>query len=283
MAQATGVRSPHGHRPRGTRAGFAAVGPIGSATTNAAGSGDSKAAASTASAAARTGKTPRKVPLSSTVATKSLAFSEGIVWMAQLNAAWIAFTLLGGVVFGFAPATVAASALCRRRLRGAAGTAAPVDDTDADAPFLRAFWHAYRAEFWRANVVLLPVAIVCVLVASTLGFAVTGAPGIVVLPVCAVALVCAAVVAFLPTMYVHYELPTLRYASTASRFVLANPGPALLLLLTAGGITLLTTFLPALLVFFSIGAWIHASTALCLSFFASNDERMSALADRSSN
>jgi len=220
------------------------------------------------------------------VATKSLAFSEALVWMAQINAAWIAFTLLGGAVFGFAPATVAASVLCRRRLRGADDTTA--DDAalgapDADAGFLRAFWRAYRAEFWRSNVVLLPVAVVCVLVASTMGFAITGAPGLLVLVVGAVALVCAGVLAFLPTMYVHYELPTLRYASTASRFVLANPGPALLLLLTAGGITLLTMMLPALLVFFSIGAWIQASTALCLSFFASNDERMSALADRSSN
>jgi uncharacterized membrane protein YesL len=204
--------------------------------------------------------------------------------MAQVNAAWIAFTLLGGVVFGFAPATVAASLLCRRRLRTAAGEDTVKDgDASADLGFLLAFWRAYRAEFWRANLVLLPVAIVCVLVASTLKFTITSAPGIVMLPVAAVALVCAAVVAFLPTMYVHYELPTLRYASTASRFVLANPGPALLLLLTAGGITVLTTFLPSLLVFFSIGAWIQASTALCLSFFASNDERMSALADRSSN
>lgn len=270
MAQTLGVRSPRNNRP----------GPAVETATGA------------RSATPNRARSGRRVPLSSTVATKSLAFSEAIVWMAQVNAAWIAFTLLGGIVFGFAPATVAASVLCRRRLRGtgaeddeASNGGQPVgagNTGSADVGFLRAFWRAYRAEFWRANLVLLPVAVVCVLVASTLKFTITNAPGIVMLPVAAVAVVCAAIVAFLPAMYVHYELPTLRYASTASRFVLANPGPALLLLLTAGGITVLTMFLPSLLVFFSIGAWIQASTALCLSFFASNDERMSALAGRSS-
>lgn len=262
MAQALRVRSPQDDRSRTAGAG-ARVTP--SARTNATGTND------------------RDVPLSSKVATKSLAFSEAIVWMAQINAAWIAFTLFGGVMFGFAPATVAASVLCRRRLRVAAGEDGDggSDVDNGNVGFIRSFWRAYRTEFWRANLVLLPVAVACVLVASTLHATIISAPGIVMLPVGAVALVCAAVVAFLPTMYVHYELPTLRYASTASRFVLANPGPALLLLLTAGGITVLTMSLPSLLVFFSIGAWIQASTGLCLSFFAANDDRMSALTDAS--
>jgi hypothetical protein len=45
------------------------------------------------------------------------AFDE-LVWITDLNAVWLLFTLLGGVVFGLAPAAVAASTLVRKRFSG---------------------------------------------------------------------------------------------------------------------------------------------------------------------
>src|SRR3989442_515825 len=69
------------------------------------------------------------------------------------------------------------------------------------------------------------------------------------------------------------QLNALWLAFTALGGVLLGAA-GLLLLITAGGIVAITAFAPALVLFFSIGAWIPLNTALCLSFFAANDARV---------
>ena len=205
----------------------------------------------------------RSSRISRAVATTSLNWAERLVWIAKTNLGWIVGTLAGGVLLGVAPATVAAYDACRKSLRG------------DDRPFAALFLRAYRAEFWRANALLLPTIAVSVLVAGSMRFAliVTTLAWLVVVPVAAVL---AAALAFLVPLYVHYDLPHRRYPAVASRFVIANPGPALLMLLTLAGVAIATVLLPGLLPFLSIGAWIQLSTALSLSFFASNDDRVAA-------
>lgn len=186
-------------------------------------------------------------------------------WLAVLNLLWIGFTLLGGVVLGAGPATVAAHALARRRLRGESFGA------------VRAFWGVWRAEFARANVLLLPVAVLAVLLwMDVVALGATPAAAVLEGLVVVAAGLLAAVYAVLVPLYVHYELPLRSYPVVAARFVLAHPAAALLLLGTAAGIVLVTTTFPGLLPFLSVGTWIHLDTALCLSFFARNDERVAA-------
>lgn len=205
----------------------------------------------------------RSTRVSRAVASTSLSWAEGLVWIAKTNFGWIVGTLAGGILLGVAPATVAAYDSCRKRLRG------------DDEPFAAMFARAYRAEFWRANALLLPVVVVVLLAAGSMRLTTMASPlaWLVVVPVAAVS---AAALALLVPLYVHYDLPLRRYPVAASRFVLANPGPALLMLLTLAGVAIATALLPGLLPFLSIGAWIHVSTALSLSFFASNDNRVAA-------
>src|SRR5688500_16302292 len=67
-----------------------------------------------------------------------------IAWCAALNAMWLAFTLLGGVVFGAGPATVTACIVARRRMRG-------------ETIHLRDFAATWRKEFARGTIAVLPV------------------------------------------------------------------------------------------------------------------------------
>jgi uncharacterized membrane protein YesL len=186
-----------------------------------------------------------------------------VCWIATLNLLWIGFTLLGGGLLGAAPATVAAHTLARRRIRGEAVPAVPE------------FWRVWRAEFVRANVLLLPAGVVGGLLwlnwlrfGAAADAAGTAVAGVVLLA----AAITAAWYAVLVPLYVHYDLPLRAYAVTASRFVLANPGPAALLLVVAAGIASVTAAVPGLLPFLSVGVWVHLDTALCLSFFHRNDE-----------
>jgi uncharacterized membrane protein YesL len=205
----------------------------------------------------------------SAILPKAYAACELLTWFAMLNAAWIAFTLFGGIAFGIGPATVTAHALSRARLRG-----------DGDkANFLRTFLATYRREWFRANALLLPAVLVAVALWFNIQYLNTNPFRMSVLAeiACwAAALIAAAVYGVLVPMYTHYDLPLRRYIATASRFIVCNPGPAALILLAAGGIVLATVLLPALIVFVNIGAWIHINTALCLSIFATNDERVAA-------
>lgn len=183
-----------------------------------------------------------------------------LCFVAALNLLWVGGTLLGGVLLGAAPATVAAHTLARRRLRG------------ETVPAVREFWGVWRAEFRRANVLLLPAGLVGGLLwLNWLYFAENVALGGPILLAAAFTLAWYAV---LVPLYVHYDLPLGAYPGTASRFVLANPGPAALLLVLAVAVVAITAAVPGLLPFLAIGAWVHLDTALCLSFFHRNDERV---------
>lgn len=190
-----------------------------------------------------------------------------LAWIALLNLAWIAFTLLGGIVLGFAPSTVAASALVRRRVRG-----------DVVRP-LTAFWGVFRAEFLRANALLLPVAAGMAALLFSWQYFGRGADALSgILSVLALVLLPlgVAVAAVLVPLYCSYELPLRRYLPTALAFTLANPLLLVLTLVTIAGVAALSWFLPGVLPFFTVGLFSYLSTRLSLDFIDRNEHRVAA-------
>jgi uncharacterized membrane protein YesL len=63
-----------------------------------------------------------------------------ITHFAYLNILWILFTLVGAVVLGIVPSTVASFAVARKTAMG-----------EEDVPVFKTFWKTYRSEFIRAN------------------------------------------------------------------------------------------------------------------------------------
>ena len=177
-----------------------------------------------------------------------------VAWCAALNAQWIAFTLLGGVVLGIGPATVSASILVRRRTRG-----------ETTSP--RGFWRTYRREFARGNAVMLPVVAVVTLLAVQV------AAGGGAVPAAALVLAVAGG-AYVAPMYAHYDTPLWSYVVKSMRFALARPAPTALLVLVAAAVAATTVAMPVLLLALSAGVWWQASTWLCLRFFAENEDRL---------
>ncbi|WP_082234931.1 YesL family protein [Halobacillus massiliensis] len=72
--------------------------------------------------------------------TGVLAFCNWVTHFALLNLLWIAGTLMGGIVLGIAPSTVAMYTVTRKQVMG-----------DDNVPLTRTFFSAYRQEFFRAN------------------------------------------------------------------------------------------------------------------------------------
>jgi uncharacterized membrane protein YesL len=189
---------------------------------------------------------------------------EWVTWIITVNALWYGFSLLGGVVLGVAPASAAAAELTRRRLRGEA------------FPALRSFARAWRREFVAANVALGPAFVIT----GMLGFGILSVAqaGALGTPIAVVMIgascLAAAITTVAVSMFAHYDLPRTAYLVTASRFTLGNLPHISLLVLAAVVVVTASLLLPGLTPFVSLGAWITASTTLCVAFFAANDRRL---------
>ncbi|QSB15821.1 DUF624 domain-containing protein [Natronosporangium hydrolyticum] len=186
-----------------------------------------------------------------------------VAWCAALNALWLVFTLLGGVVFGIGPATVAACVLARRRTLG---------ESIQARDFAVIWWR----EVLRGSVVILPVVFVILALWSNYSFFSALGPDasavrLVTLVACVLAI---AVGCYVGPLYAHYQLPLWSYFFHASRVALARPASTVLLLAIFATAAFITAAAPVLLLFISIGAWLHTNTWLCVRFFEENERRL---------
>lgn len=200
------------------------------------------------------------------VATRALAVCDAVIWIAKLNALWLVCTLLGGVLLGIGPSTVAAFAVARRHHQG------------DESRLVASFWASYRREFLRANALILPVIFVGVMLALNYRFfAASSAPGSSAITgaIIVVSILGAGAVCVLLPMFSHYDLPLLSYFSKSSRFALRSlPSTALLLFVTTA-IGFASYAIPGLLLFISFGAWVWLDSYLCLKFFDANEVSLS--------
>jgi len=210
---------------------------------------------------------PRPTPATPppTWAIRLYEAADEVVWAAKLTALWTLFTLAGGVLLGLGPATVAAYALARRRVFGESFHAWP------------AFVVAYRREFGRGNLLVLPLAGAgLVLATNALYFASLGPAGTLPRLATLGALVALTVVAaYLLPMAAHYDLRPLACLPKASLFALTRPAASVLLLFSFTAIVFAVATYPVLAVV-AVGGWIHLDTWLCQRFFAENEARLEA-------
>ncbi|MEV0798564.1 DUF624 domain-containing protein [Kribbella sp. NPDC050281] len=190
--------------------------------------------------------------------------ADEVVWAIKLNALWIGFTLVGGVALGIGPATLAAYSLARRRSSGESFHALP------------AFRTAFRREFRRGCLVVLPLVVAAVLlIGNYLYFASLGTKASLPRLASLVALVALGVIAaYLLPMAVHYDLKVRELLPKASLVALARPASSLLLLFVAVSIAYVSGRFPVLGIVLAGGGWIQLNTWLCLRFFAENEARL---------
>ncbi|GIE95636.1 YesL family protein [Paractinoplanes rishiriensis] len=206
----------------------------------------------------------RLATTSTTWVIKLYEAADEVVWAAKINMLWLLFTLVGGVLLGVGPATVAAYTLARRHA---------LDESFQAFP---AFLAVYRREFVRGSLLFLPVLGVSVfLVSNYFYFASMG--GVGTLPRLATLVALAAVVvivSFLLPMAVHYNLRAQAFLPKASLFALTRPVPSVLLLFLFTAVIYASTMFPFLVLTVAIGGWIQLNTWLCLRFFAENEARL---------
>lgn len=199
------------------------------------------------------------------LAVKGYHLFDALTWIAKINIAIVAFSLVGGIVAGAAPSAVAASALVRRRTASETFSVFP------------AFWKEYRSRFTSANLLLVPLAAVAGALAFSWQFF-DSLPGVFASAASVAALGGAGLVVAILTVVVplvnHYDVGAWPAVRASLRLLLANPLLLLANLLSIGAVSVATAMVPGLLPFFSLGVLTYLTTRMSLEVFRRNEQRL---------
>ncbi|MED4890039.1 YesL family protein [Lysinibacillus fusiformis] len=143
-------------------------------------------------------------------------FVEWITLLAVLQLLWTGLTLLGLLLFGVAPATVALFTTLRKRLQGE-------DDLKR---LVKIYWNTYKVEFIPSNkigMILLSIGYFL-----TINFQIVsslhGLLGLLLLTAfISISILFGIIVVNIFQLYAHYDLPTLRYFAASIIFSIAYP------------------------------------------------------------
>lgn len=147
--------------------------------------------------------------------TRLYTVTDWIMKLAYINLLWLLFTFAGVVIFGLMPATIALFTIVRQWL-----------EKEGDLSVFKTFFTVFKREFFKANFIGLILAIVGYVL--YIDFVYLGVVHGYVHTFLATALVFislwfAAMVMFIIPVYVHYDLPLLKYFNYAFIISLINP------------------------------------------------------------
>ncbi len=168
--------------------------------------------------------------------------TEWISKFAYVNILWIGFSLLGLVVLGFSPATVAMFTLIRKWIMG-----------EHDVPVFQTFWTTYKKEFLKSNrltIIFVFVAGVIFLDLYYMGLDSGQILQITHIPLYLFIFTIVFTAMYLVPVYVHYDVPFSQMIKNAFLIMLVNPISNIVMLIGIGTTLFVMSALPALYVFF---------------------------------
>lgn len=182
---------------------------------------------------------------------------DWIMKLAYINLLWIVFSILGLVVFGFFPATIAMFVIVRKMLMG-----------DFDIPVFKTFWESYKKDFIKGNLLGLVLLVLGYFLYVDVHL-LKNTSGLINLMYYPALLIC---IGFVLTVFyafptfVHYDVKVHQVLKSSFIIMLMNPLSTILMAMGGIAIYLLMTTVPGLIPIFS-----GSTTAVIImwsSFFA---------------
>ena len=190
---------------------------------------------------------------------------DWIATVAILNVFWILLTLLGGILFGWAPATVAIMSIWRQKMRG----------TEV-ASLVKTLWKEYRANFFPAN----GVGLVLMLTGASLifySFTLVQWEGIIMLIFwmifLMIAIIYIIVLVFIFPVYIHYKVKFQAYFRYAFAIGISHLHYVIMMVTAVAVIVWASGFFPAVFLVFSFSLIAMFVTRLSLIVFDKIEER----------
>jgi uncharacterized membrane protein YesL len=181
------------------------------------------------------------------------ALTEWITRFAYVNILWIGFSLLGLVVFGISPATVAMFTIIRKWIMG-----------ESDIPVFKTFWDSYKKEFLRSNGVGIVIALFAYIIFIDLNY--IKLDTIIQIPLYLIIFAIIMTLLYIFPVYVHYNVTFFQLFKNAFFIMMVNPVSSIMMLLGFVALFFVMKFLPALSFFF--GASLSAGIIMSSCYLA---------------
>lgn len=184
---------------------------------------------------------------------------EWITKFAYVNLLWIIFTLAGGVILGFYPATIAMFGMVRDWLLG-----------KSDLPVLKTFWLYYKRDFLKSNKMGLIINILFAFIIIDIYYIqvnINEALSWTYIPLFAFMLFVALFLFFIFPSFVHYDLKVVSLMKNALLIMIINPIHSFLMIVCIVSAFFIMRAVPALFVIFGAVTYAFITTWLSLHAF----------------
>ncbi|MCT2537042.1 YesL family protein [Aquibacillus koreensis] len=206
--------------------------------------------------------------------TRSLfAATEWIAKFAYINLLWMLFTIVGLVIFGFYPSTIAMFTIMRKWIMG-----------NSDLAVFKTFWNTFKKEFLKSNLLGLFITIVGIIIYINLQYMQLNRGTLMELthiPLYLFIIVFALTLLYLFPVYVHYDVSLFQMFKNALLIMFINPLYNIAMI--AGiAITLYALYyIPGTLFFFGGSLVGFLVMATCFQAFQKVDQKKQQLAGES--
>ncbi len=184
---------------------------------------------------------------------------EWITRFAYINVLWILFSLVGGIILGFFPSTIAMFAIVRDWLRG-----------NTDLPVFKTFWGYFKKEFWKSNRLGLVIMAIVLLIGIDIWYIQINLNNLftwISIPLFAFMLLFLIFLFYIFPSFVHYDLKIVQLIKNALLIMLINPLHTFLIVLCLGSLYFVMNFLPALAFIFGGSSYAFITMWVCLHAF----------------
>ena len=181
---------------------------------------------------------------------------EWITRFAYLNLLWVLFSLLGGVLFGFYPATTSMFAICREWLKG-----------NTDLPLFTSFWEFYKKDFLKSNLLGLFITVILLLIALDI-FYIQASPNELLdwtyIPLFAFMLIFTFFLFYLFPAFAHYDIKVPLVIKNAFLLMLVNPPATAVIVLCLVPLFFIMRLFPALVFIFGGSLYAFLTTWMAM-------------------
>lgn len=163
--------------------------------------------------------------------------------LALLNILWISFSLLGLVIFGFFPATVAMFAVVRKWMLG----------TDEMSIF-KTFWIAYKREFLKSNLlgfIITAVGIVLYIDFQFVNHATNSFISLLYIPFFIITFIFICMLLYIIPIFVHYDMKISQVIKNSFFVMIMNPLSTFYMLIGSFGICFALSYAPPICILYS--------------------------------
>ncbi|SDM43256.1 YesL family protein [Bacillus sp. OK048] len=168
---------------------------------------------------------------------------EWISRLAFLNLLWISFSLLGLVIFGFFPATVAMFAVARKWMLG-----------DEELSIFKTFWTAYKREFFKSNllgIILIAIGLILYIDFKFVLHSSNSFVSILYVPLFIITLIFISMIFYIIPIFVHYEMKMNQVIKNSFFVMIMNPQSTFYMLVGSFGIIFVLSYAPPICILYS--------------------------------